>query len=271
MWVMLGVSCLFLILGGIFILTGGGASIIPSSIHLAAAGLYKDSAGVYCMDVYKKETPLTVSTKPKGASEAVEFQIIRGQDCLSVTPRIWPGASAVLTLLADSNGSYQFGRSVEILIKSKYPSEVLKVNICLPPDQVTFGFQIRNRITEKEFRVISSDDYKKDVYGGTNDVMPTKNNSLFKFYPELKVFGTTVKASLVTFTAMPQDLNCRARLLDIGKNDPVFPELPNGFSCIYIPAELLEKPNASEPVRFKITASYMGQEFIDFFDLYIVE
>ena len=269
---MLGFACLFVLLGGVFMLSDVGEDILPTRMHLSAANIQSVS-GEYFINVYKKETPLMVSTRPRGSSRRVTFNILSGEDCLSITPRagIWPGAYATLTLLADANGSYQFGRPVKIVIQSNQLMEVLNVRICLPPDQVTFDFKIRHRITGTEVAAIPVQDYKQDLYGGTNNAMPVKSDSLYRFHPELRVFGTAVRSSLVKFEAVPQDAGCRARLLDILKEDPNFPELMNGFpyNTIYIPMELLLNLN-TEPIRFKITATYMEQEFVAFYDLFIV-
>lgn len=273
-WAMLVIGGLLFAGGGVFILTtlGGGAVINPQKIHFTAPGLIAHQEdGYYSMDVFKKYTHIMVNTSPWGSSQKVTFEIQQGAESLEITPSIWPGESAVITLIGDQNTPYQFGRLAVILVKSGQEHEFLHVNILLPPDQVSFSFQLRNeRATGQILNELSAATYFADVYHDYPTSVESK--SRFVFSSKLNVYGGIVEAT--HFKATPQGVDHGVRLFGVNEDDipPSGLSVGSTFTNIYIPVTiLLQIIDSKVPMtfRFMISAEYLG-DHISFFELKVI-
>jgi hypothetical protein len=301
-WVCLGFGCLFFVLGGIFLLAGlGNVNVRPSRIHFAAAGLSEpsDDETFYSLDVFKPTTALHVNTGPFGSARRITFTIIEGEDCLTITPRIWPGETAEITLKGDTHTAFQFGRTAIISVRSGQAQEFLHINIVLPPDQVSFGFNIhdlRNDVN-LEGNAISARAYRDEVYRGyPGSVSPTPPfSSSFVLNTAFRVWGAAISqaspadvssgntAGRVVISALPNGMDTGVRLFGVNSGDIAFPDLPSGFTNIYIPFEILRSviadpsENASATIRFLIIGDYymLSKDHpvrsISFFELRIVK
>lgn len=273
-WAMLVIGGLLFGAGGVFMVTGlggGGSTLSPEKIHFTAPGLIAHpEEGYYSMDVFKKNTYVMVNTSPWGSSQKVTFEIQQGAESLSISPAIWPGETAVLTLIGDEYTPYQFGRTAVILVKSGQEQEFLHVNIVLPPDQVSFKFQLKNERTGQLLNELSAGSYFADVYH--DYPISTETKSRFEFSSTLNVFGGLLEAT--QFKANPQDLDDGIRLFGVTEDDIPPPGLSVGssFTNIYIPVVLLLdiiQSKTAKTYSFMISAEYLGQH-VNFFELKIV-
>lgn len=276
-WVMLVLGVICLGGGGVMLLSGlggGGSSFSPQKIHFTAPGLVAhEDMNYYSMEVFKKHTSIMVNTSPWGSSRRVNFEILQGEEYLTITPSIWPGELAVMTLVGDANNPYQFGKTVIISVKSGQEHEFLHVMIVLPPDQVSFQFELKNESTGWPITEISAETYYKDVY--SNYPISIEAASKFQFNARLNVFGGLVAGT--QFRASPQGTDYHIRLFGVSENDPNPSGLQPGqiFRNIYIPVEVIrqvkdsDNPNAYRTFRFMISSEYLGQH-IGFFELRII-
>jgi len=276
-WAALVVGCLLFAVGGFLSLStmssgGGSSNIPPDSIHFTAPGIvHHADAGYYHMSVFQKHTSIMVNTGPWGSARRVTFEIQQGAEYLEITPTIWPGSMATITLIGDQDNPYQFGQTVIILVKSGQAQEFLHVRIDLPPEQVSFQFRLwndRNNVTISE---ISASTYFWDVY--SDYPISTSSSSRFRFTSVLNVFGGIVDGA--RFSASAQGVDHGIRLFGI----PVGEDHPSGisdFTNVFIPIEVLyqiiddPRMDASMTFRFMISAEYLG-DHIDFFELRIVK
>ena len=296
-WVVLGLGCLFVLLGGLFMLTGVASTPIrPGEIHLATSGIVRDEiTGSYKLDISRRETSVMVSTAPLGSGSRVTFdtgtpgntepdsginRILRITDAedrdLTATNRngrhinaIWPGESFIITLVGGAETSFQFGEKVSILVKSEAAEVLLEVNIVLPPGQAGFDFVLREAALHLPVEEIRAQDYYDAVYrsfalGGT-----LAHGSPYEFVPRFMVWGSEIRNVDVTVTPVDFAVGF-IELQGIPRNTPGWG--PFGFENIYIPQEVIVSVMSSRvPMEFvfMVTTYHFGKH-IDFFTLRIV-
>jgi len=274
-WVVLALAVVLIGAGGLIALTsgvgGGNDAPPPEAMHITAPGLVAHpELGRYSMSVFQKETSIMVNTYPWGSSRRVNFEIQQGAEHLDITPWVWPGSMAIMTLLPH-DGQYQFGQTIIILISSGQVQEFLHVHLVLPPDQVSFNFGLRNVRTGVRIDEISAGSYFQDVHAG--GAVPDGSGSIFEFSAGLNVFGGHIAGT--QFTASPQGtMDHGIRLFGIAE-DEQHPSGVRRFSNIFIPLEIVMQlidsrdPNAYREFRFMISAEHLGSTHIDFFVLRI--
>lgn len=266
MWALLGFAVLFLAAGGIFMLSGGTAAAAPNRIYLSGSNSAVGADGEYYMSVYERQTAVMASTSPLGSSKRLTFQVVEGEDCLDITPSVWPGESAVITLKGDSGIAFKFGGTARIFVKTKngQQSAYLNVKICLPPHALASEFVLRYypSFSQVYSGTISAQYYNYEVYEGEhgqyNSLNP-RNSSAYIMDCTVTAFGAKIAG--VTFTAAAQDANY-ADIKLFGKA---------GFTGIFVPQEFLSGKN-DIVVRFMVVAEHESfGEYVDFFDLYIIK
>ena len=294
MWSLVGLGALFFLFGGIFSLSGIGATrTMPSGIRITASGITFDENAApprYNLNVNRKHTQIMINALPLGASSRVTFSL-DVPDCLTITDRngrdlaatnrhgdpinsISPGDSVTLTLIGGGDVQYKFGRTVRIQVSSGYQSVFLYVHIEFPRDQVEFDFSIGHSIFSDTFYWIPARPYMDQVYINHNnqinpsDAIPENiSGSPYLFNASLNVLGAAFNGA--KFSESPIDgIDHGIRLFGT--------QFDNGrsFNNIYIPIEVLRSVGAgsSRTFRFKITADLTATNFgihIDYFDLVI--
>ena len=279
MWVLLGFGSVFFLMGGIFMLAGiGSASASPQEIKIVAAGKAKIVEGEtwgnrkeYYLDVFEKETSIWINTSPWGSADRVSFDIRDGDSHLEIKDkkgvsieRAWPGEEVVLTLISNPATVFGFNEKVEIDISSGQQRATLTVTIVLPSDAVKLDFEIKNDYFGFG-NTIRADLYRNEVYSPDPD--KPKNESQFKFIPKFTVFGVSVPAESVEFDESQQDFADDSGIRLFGTS--------SGFRGVYIPYFVLlsmeYETNVKTTFGFKITATFLGKEYVDFFELRIVK